>query len=249
MSMIFAKHTCRYAAAMGAATVVALALAGCGGGGSGTPATTTSATPTLPLAAAMASFARDTRTTPFTVAGTGSSGGQTVAFGGSGSISSTIAAGTFEGVAAQVKTLTTNATLTAQGASSPISDTSVAYYDANYQTLGTSAATSYCVSSPSGGFPASAKVGDTGTWYSATCYTNSTKSVKTFTRTLTFSIEPLTDTSALLRITQKATPTTGAASSQDLTYTITTAGAVSPRETPFAITSSGVTVSLTFKFL
>jgi hypothetical protein len=245
MSMIFATHTCSYATA----TLIALALTACGGGGSGTPATTTSATTTFPLAAAMASFARDTRSVPFTLSGTGTSGAQTVAFSGSGSISSSIATGTFEGAAAQVKTLTTTATLTAQGTSSPISDTAVAYYDANYRTLGTSTAGSYCVSSPADGFPATAKVGDTGTWYTATCYTNSAKSTRTSTGALTFSVEPLTDTSALLRITQKTTPLTGAAVSKDLTYTITTAGTVTPRETPFAITSSGVTVNLTFKFL
>ena len=195
MPMTFPTHTCRYAAAI----LAALALAACGGGGSDAPVQTTSAATTFPLAAAMASFARDTRATPFTVSGTGTSAGQTIAFTGSGGISSTLAAGTFEGVAAQVKTLTTNATLTAQGQSSSIGDTSVAFYDANFQTLGTSTASSYCVSTPSVGFPASAKAGDAGTWYSATCYTNSTKSVKTATRALSFVIEPLTGTSAVLK--------------------------------------------------
>jgi hypothetical protein len=197
----------------------------------------------------MASFARDTSPKPFTIIGTGASGGQTVAFSGNGSISSSLAAGTFEGVAAQVKTLATNATLTAQGTSVPLVDTSLAFYDATYQVLGSSSATSYCVRSGTAGLPASAKVGDTGTWYAATCYTNSSKAVQTSAGALTFAIEPLTDTSAILRISQKSTPLTGTASSQDLTYTITTAGSVTPRETPVAITSGGVTVNLTFKFL
>lgn len=245
MPLSFSIHTCRYAAA----TLTALALAACGGGGSDAPAVATSATTTFPLAAAMASFARDTRATTFTLSGTGTSAGQTFALTGSGGISSTFVAGTFEGVAAQVKTLTTNITLTAQGQSSSLGDTSVGFYDANFQTLGSSAASSYCVSTPSGGFPASAKVGDAGTWYAATCYTNSTKSVKTGAQAVTFVIEPLAGTSAVLRVTQKFVPLTGAASSQDLTYTITTAGTVTPREKPFVITSAGVTVSMVFKFL
>lgn len=245
MPMTFPTHTCRYAAAI----LAALALAACGGGGSDAPVQTTSAATTFPLAAAMASFARDTNLKTYTVTGTATSNGQTIAFGGNGSISSSFAAGTFEGLAAQVKTLKTNATVTAQGTSAPIVDTSVVFYDSNYQVVGTSTASSYCVSSGSAGFPTGAKVGDVGTWYSATCYTNSAKSVKTSTRALSFVIEPLTDTSAVLRVTQKSTPLTGTASSQDLTYTITTAGAVSPRETPFVITTAGVTVSLVFKFL
>jgi hypothetical protein len=243
MSMTFATQISRCAGA----AMTALALAACGGGGSDAP--TTAATTTFPLAAAMANFERDTSSKLFTITGTGASGGQTVAFSGNGSISSSLAAGTFEGVAAQVKTLTTNATLTAQGKSVPLFDTTVAFYDANYQVLGSSTATSYCVRAGSASFPSSAKVGDTGTWYSATCYTNSTKAVRTSTGSLTFAIEPLTAASAILRISQKSTPLTGAASTQDLTYTITTAGAVTPRETPAAITSGGVTVSLTFKFL
>ena len=245
MAMTFLTGVSRYAAA----TATALALAACGGGGSDTPVQTTSATTTFPLASAMASYARDTRTVPFTLTGTGTSGGQTIAFTGSGSVASSIAAGTFEGVAAQVKTVMTNGTVTAQGTSSAVADTAVAFYDANYQTLGTSTASSYCVSSGSASFPASAKVGDTGTWYTATCYTNSTKSVRISTNTLSYVIEPLTATSVILRVTLKSTPQTGVASTQDLTYTITTAGAVSPRETPFVITSGGFTFSLVFKFL
>lgn len=244
MTIIVSTHAWRYAAPV----LVALALVACGGGGSDTPVETTAASTSFPLAAALASYAKDTRTAPFTVSGTGAASGPAVAISGGGNISSSISAGTFEGVAAQVKTLTTTATLTAQGTSTPIATTSVVFYDANYLALGTSSASSYCVSSGSGGLPTSAKIGDTGVWYSSTCYSNSSKSVRTLTATSSYSIEPLTATTALLRVTQKSTPLTGVASSLDLTYTISTAGALSPRETPFTIAFAGITFSLVFKF-
>ena len=238
MAMTFLTGVSRYAAA----TATALALAACGGGGSDTPVQTTSATTTFPLASAMASYARDTRTVPFTLTGTGTSGGQTIAFTGSGNIASTIVAGTFEGVAAQVKTVMTNGTVTAQGTSSAVIDTSLVFYDSNFQSLGTSSDSSYCVTSGTSALPASAKVGDAGTWYVTTCYTNRTKSVRIGDTTFSYAIEPLTATSAILRITPKSTQQTGAILTPELSYTITTTGTVNARETPFVNTVSGVEI-------
>lgn len=245
MSTTFFTGISRYAAAL----ATALALAACGGGGSDAPAPATAATTTFPLAAAMASYARDTRTVPFTLTGTGMSNGQTIAFTGSGNVASTIVAGTFEGAPAQVKTLTTTGTVTAQGTSSTVSDRSVAFYDANYQALGTSTDSSYCVLSGVVGLPTSAKVGDKGPWYSTTCYTNSTKSVRTGNAAVSYAIESLTATSVILRVTEKLTPQIGAVTTEDLTYTVTNAGAVSLRDTPFTITVNGIAVSLTIKYL
>ena len=247
MAMTFLTGVSRYAAA----TATALALAACGGGGSDTPTPTTGATTTFPIAAAMASYARDTRTVPFTLTGTGTgtSAGQTIAVTGSGNIASTIIAGTFEGAPAQVRTLTTTGTLTAQGASSTVSDRTVAFYDANYQALGSSTASGYCVHSGITGLPASAKVGDTGTWYSATCYTNSTKSVRTGAVAVSYAIESLTATSVILKVTFKVTPQIGTVTTQEIPYTITAAGAVSAGETAVTLTVNGVAVSVIFKFL
>ena len=245
MALTFFTGVSRFAAA----TATALALAACGGGGSDTPTPTTGATTTFPIAAAMASYARDTRTVPFTLTGTGTSGGQTIAVTGSGNIAATIIAGTFEGAPAQVRTLTTTGTLTAQGTSSTVSDRTVAFYDANYQALGSSTASSYCVHSGITGLPASAKVGDTGTWYSATCYTNSTKSVRTGAVAVSYAIESLTATSVILKVTLKFTPQIGTVTTQEIPYTITAAGAVSARETAVTLTVNGVAVSVIFKFL
>ena len=238
-----------------ATTATAMALAACGGGGSDAPAPTpapapsTAATTTFPLAAAMASYAKDTRTVPFTVTGTGTGNGQTIAVTGSGNVVYAIVAGTFEGAPAQVKTAVSSSTLTIQGNSSAAVDTSMAFYDSNYQPLGTSSDFSYCVTSGATAFPASVKVGDTGTWYAASCYTSKTKAVRIGPATLTYAIEPLTATSVVLRIIAKSTPQTGAVTTQDVTYTITTAGTVSARETPIAITARGVALSLVFKYL
>ena len=245
MALTFFTGVSRFAAA----TATALALAACGGGGSDTPTPTTGATTTFPIAAAMASYARDTRTVPFTLTGTGTSGGQTIAVTGSGNIAATIIAGTFEGAPAQVRTLTTTGTVTAQGTSSTVSDRTVAFYDANYQALGSSTASGYCVHSGITGLPASAKVGDTGTWYSATCYTNSTKSVRTGAVAVSYAIESLTATSVILKVTLKFTPQIGTVTTQEIPYTITAAGAVSARETAVTLTVNGVAVSVIFKFL
>lgn len=245
MSTTFFTGISRYAAAL----ATALALAACGGGGSDTPAPATAATTTFPIAAAMASYARDTRTVPFTLTGTGMSNGQTIAFTGSGNVASTIVAGTFEGAPAQVKTLTTTGTVTAQGTSSTVSDRSVAFYDANYQALGTSTDSSYCVLSGVVGLPTSAKVGDKGPWYSTTCYTNSTKSVRTGAVAVSYAIESLTATSVILKVTLKFTPQIGTVTTQEIPYTITAAGAVSARETAVTLTVNGVAVSVIFKFL
>ena len=238
-----------------AATATALAIAACGGGGSDSPAPasapSTPATTTFPLAAAMASFARDTRTVPFTVSGTGTSSTQTISFTGSGNLTSSIVAGTFEGVPAQVKTQTTTGTVMAQGTSSALVDTSVAFYDSSYRPLGSSSGSNYCVNSGTAAFPVTVKVGDTGIWHSATCYTSRTKSVRLSTATLSYAIDPLTATSVILRITQKATPLIGTVSVPELTtfYTITTDGAATARETPLTDTRDGVTINLVFKFL
>ena len=198
----------------------------------------------------MASYARDTRTVPFTLTGTGTLDGQTIAFTGSGNIASLIVAGTFEAMPAQVKTLTTTGTFGAQGVSVPLTDTSVVFYDSNFKPVGSLSEGGYCVTSGTAALPASVKVGDTGAWYAATCYTSRTKSVRVGITTLSYAIESSTATSAVLRITTKVTPQTGAVITQDLTYTITTAGTVGARETPFVGTSPmGIAVNLVFKYL
>ena len=196
----------------------------------------------------MTNFARDTSSKTFTISGTIAVAGKLLPITGSGALSSVIAAGTFEGMAAQVKTITTTGTLVAQDTSAPVADTAVSFYDSNFNTLGSSSANSYCVGVSPAVFPASVKVGDAGDWYTANCYTDSTKSVKTASAVISYTIEPLTDTTAILKLSQKSTPLNGSATVRELTYTLSNGGVVTPRETPFVGTVSGVSVNMTFKF-
>ncbi len=231
------------------ATTLTTALAACGGGGGASGTAPTTPTPTtFPLAAAMASYASDTKPVQFTVTGTATLNNQALPVTGSGSVSVALAAGTFEGATAQVKTLTTTGTVAVQSTTAPVVSTTVTFYDSSYRTLGGSSASAYCVNSAPGNFPASAMVGDSGTWYSGTCYTNSSKTVKAATGTASYSLEPSTDSSAVLRITLKETASTGAVTTQEFTYSLTTAGVISPRETPYLFTISDIAFNLIYKF-
>lgn len=202
-----------------AASVLAL-LAACGGGGGGSSGPVTS-TETFQMRTAYVSYIQDSRSLPFTVAGSVS--GTTVTGSGTttqGSMFST----TFEGQAAQAKTTTATGTLTANGQNLPLASTATTYVDSNYNPLGFNS-TEYEVVTSSTPIPASAKVGDTGTWYSANRYTSSSKASRTGTETATFVLEPDTASTALLKIIQVQKDTSNTVTSTSTTtFRMTPAG-------------------------
>ena len=194
-------------------------LAACGGGGgSSTPVTSTE---TFQLRTAYVSYLTDTRSLPFSVTGTISgvnvSGTGTVTQGG-------IAAATFEGQSAQVKTTTVTGTLAANGQSVPLASTSTAYVDANYSPLGFNGS-EYEVVTSSAPIPITARVNDTAVWYSATRYIGSSKATRTGTTTATFVLEPDTASTALLKIIEVERNTSNTVTSTSTTtFRITPAG-------------------------
>lgn len=243
--MTFFTPTRRYAVA----TVAALAITACGGGGSDSPAPSTSATTTFPLAAAMINLLKEARSVPFSITGTASRNGQPLEFTGSGTSIESNTAGTFNGAIALVKNTTVTGSLGAQGTNVPFTDVSIQYFDSNYKPLGSSALAGYCVFSAQIALPATARVGDTGAYYAATCYTTSAKTRSLGTSTATYVLVPATETTAIFKLTSKFTTTAGVTTSQTSNYVVSTNGSLTLSDTPLSgITLSGVTVDLVMKY-
>lgn len=195
-------------------------LVACGGGGGGGSA---SSTETFQLRTAYVSYINSTGSWPFTV--TGSTSGVNVTGNGTttaGSISGT----TFEGQAAQAKTTTATGTINANGQSVPLATTGTSYVSSNYDPLGFSGS-EYEVVSSSIPIPVTARINDTGTWYSSARYTSSSKTTRRGTATATFVLEPDTASTALLKIIRIEKDTTNTVTSTStITFRMTPAGAL-----------------------
>ena len=204
-----------------AASAVAL-LSACGGGGGGSSAPVTS-TDTFQLRTAYVSYINGSGSWPFSISGTVS--GANVTGSGTetaGSVSST----TFEGLAAQAKTSTATGSFTVNGQNYPLAVTSTAYVSSNYDPLGFNG-TEYEVVNSSVSIPATARVNDTGTWYSSVRYTSSRKTTRAGTATATFVLEPDTSSTALLKIIRIEKDTANTVTSTSTTsFRMTPAGAL-----------------------
>lgn len=176
-------------------TCTLIFLAACGGGGGSNSAAPPS-TATFQLRTAYISALTDTRSLGFRI--TGSTSGVSMTGTGTltqGSVSST----TFERQAALVKTSTITATLSANGQSIPLGVTTVSYYDSNYNPLGLDG-DEYEVVSSSNPIPVTARVNDTGIWYTSVRYSDSSKTRVLGTATVSYVLEPDTASTALLKI-------------------------------------------------
>ena len=243
--MAFPTHSRRYAAA----TVAAFALAACGGGGSDSPAPSTSAATTFPLAAAMANLLKEGKATAFTVTGTASGNGQVVAVSGSGTSIESNTAGTFSGVAALVKSIRVTGTLEARGTAISLGDTTTTqYFDSNYKPLGVLSPLGYCVNSAQTALPATVRIGDTGEYYTSTCYTNSAKTTLIGTSKVSYALESATETTAIFRLLFKSVTAGTSIAPVTSNYVISTNGNLVRGDSPLLLTVSGVTLDLVFKY-
>jgi hypothetical protein len=182
---------------IGIATTSLLACGG-GGGDAGGAAAVTS-TSTFSIANANIDNIKATRNLNWTLSGVVSG----VTVGGSGTyVDNGLAAGTFGGAAAQLKTIKFNGNITAQGQSSPYSQTENVYYDAAFKQIGSVGAggTLYMTTNLST-LPTAAKIGDTGTLATVTGYTDSAKTSQTGSSTVTWALSADTSTTAILKIT------------------------------------------------
>lgn len=224
---------------------LALALAGlvaaCGGGGGGDTAPVAS-TETFQLRTAYINHVADTRT--WTVQLSGRINGVDVAGSGTltqGALTST----TFEGQSALAKTSTVAATLTVGGVAVPMTVSSTSYVDAAYNPLGDAYDDAYEVVSGAVAIPATGKVGDSGIWYTADRYGDSSKTSRLGTMTVSYALEADSATTALLRIVGTDRDTGGnTTATTTARYRLTPAGALTPIS-EVSVDSSG-TLNVTY---
>lgn len=206
------------------AAVSALALmTACGGGGGGGAAAPVASTDTFPLTTILANSLQSSSNT-FTISGTSSG----AAITGSGTVTrGSLSAGTFESLAAQQRTTTITGSFTVNGSSYALNSSATDWFDSNNVPVGESGGTDYVVVTGTPTIPATVRVNDTGTLYTANRYSNSTKSVLRGTETVTYVVEADTASTALLTliVTEKdnSNTTTSTSSTQ---VRITPAGAL-----------------------
>lgn len=223
------------------ALTLLLALSACGGGGGTASTGPVASTETFQLRTAYVNYVTETRSLPFTVTGTTSGNSVT----GSGTATQgALSSATFESQAAQQKTTTVTGSVSANGVTSPLSSTSTSYVDSNYNPLG-SIDTDYAVVTVGASIPTTARVNDTGIWYSTIRYSSSSKAVRRGTETVSYVLEPDTASTALLKIilTEKDN-SNNETSRSTVTFRMTPAGALT------RISESGVqgSTSLTLNF-
>lgn len=218
-------------------------LAACGGGGGGSSSTPVASTESFPLQTVWANYFNDTRSLNFTLSGSISG----VGFSGSGTLTQNAPASTsFEGASALEKVTDAEGSLVLSGVSTPWSASSTLYVDSAYTPLGSDTDGRYAVVSGAVTIPASAKVGDSGTWFSANLYDSSSKNVQLGTSTTTYVLEADTATTAIARMIETdrdlSNNVTGTTTS---TFRITTAGAITPLWEQYQ--EGGDTIKLTYQ--
>jgi hypothetical protein len=202
--------------------VVTTSLLACGGGGGDVGgAAVVASTSTFSIANANVDNIKATRSLNWTLSGivTG------ITVGGSGTYAdSGLAASTFGGTAAQLKTIRFNGNISAQGQSSPYSQTENVYYDSAFKQIGSVGAggTLYMTTNLNT-LPTAAKIGDSGTLATVTGYTDPAKTSQTGSSTVTWALSADTATTAILKVTTTSNNASSPATSVE-TLRITPAG-------------------------
>jgi len=202
----------------------------------------------IPLTTAFANFANQSNSSTVGVTGTATISGQTFNVTGSGTVSESTGSGTFEGVAALQKNTTLTGSITVNGVTAPVADVGITYFSSNYQPLGGSSTDGYCVTTSTNPVPATAKAGDTGFWYAETCYSGISKQTVVGTASISYSVEPDTATTALVKIIGNVT-VNGASLPVVTTLRVSNTGAITRLEerTTVAVGSDSITLTITYK--
>lgn len=223
-----------------------VALAACGGGGDDAQPVTSTAT--YPLTVILDNVIKETVSGQFRISGTASSNGQSLAVTGSGTYSTSSITSAFEGTSATKKTSTVTGTITAAGTSVPYGGTSATYYSANSSPLGSEADGEYCVITNRTAVPTTAKVGDTNTWFNGTCYSSSSKVITTGSISVSYALEPDSESTANLKLLSRRTMQTGQVSTVISSARVTTVGAYSRISETATTTINGILMNLQLTF-
>lgn len=180
-------------------TLTAAFIAACGGD-AGVPASPIPvvSVDTFQVKTAYVNYFNDTRSYPFRISGTVAGFNVT----GSGTVSqSVVTNGLFEAAAVLQKTSIITGSYVANVTTFPISAISTEYVSLTYTPKGV-VGDEYVVVTSAVPIPDTAKVNDTGFWYAANRYATSLKAVFLGTSEVSYSVQPDTAVTALLKIIQ-----------------------------------------------
>lgn len=183
-------------------------VAGCGGGGDGAATTPAgngngngNSAAQVPAAQTYQSYVDDAGTYAFDVSGTIGSNPVT----GSGTlVVNAPMADTFDGAAAERKTLTITGNADVQG-NAIVLDDSYNHFFAGGKPVGFTNASEYTVLANVADIPQDLQVGDSGQWYTGTIYTDNTRTTQIGTRVVTYAVEDGGNGAALVKIRQQDT--------------------------------------------
>jgi hypothetical protein len=192
----------------------------------------------------------------FTMAGSVILDGQAVEISGSGRATfGGLTTSSFEGKSAFAKTSLMEGTVTAaangQTRTVPVSSSQTGYYDSNYLPLGRASAGEYTVVDGVATRPATAKVNDTGVLFNATNYTNSTKTTKTGSETVSWALQPESaDTAIAVLLTESKDSSGTSLGASTSKHRITTTGVLTrlSEATTVVVPGSSATVTATITF-
>lgn len=216
-------------------------IAACGGGGSSGPPAPVTSTDIFQVRTAYVNYFNDSRSLPFTISGT--------IFGvnvtGSGTLTqSGVTGGIFEGLPVLQKVNTVTFTVIANGTPATSAVTSTSYADSNYVPKGSSDG-EYRVIVNAVNIPATARVNDTGVWFTENVYLASDKAILLGTSVTSFALQPDTASTAILQIIQTDKDTFGnVVIISTITFRMTPAGGL----TRLSETGTADDMNLTFTY-
>jgi len=198
-------------------------LVACGGGDDSAPAAPVASTETFALKTAYVNFVNENRVLQYTISGR--TGNNEVSGSGTTYASNTTGY-TFEGQQALGKIVTSTGTVSVGGKTAPFTSYQTEYYDSSYKPLG-KITSEYEVVTSAVNIPDRGKVGDTGIVYTANRFQSSSKNVLFGTNTVTYTIEPDTASTAVVRWTETEKDTYGVQTDvSTVLYRITTTGSI-----------------------
>ena len=227
---------------------IVFALSACGGGGEDSVPLPVVSAATFPLNKVAENFIKESATYRIQVQGTASTRGQTFPVSGTGTYSVSNAPSAFEGVPSIRRNAANTGNIGVNGVNVPVADASSDHYGLDFKPLGRVASGAYCVHANQAPLPIAAMVGDSGTWYTSTCYTSSSKISKFGTKVVSYVLEPDSDNTAILKLIEKITPLNGLPGAATTAFRINTAGGYVPLSETGSLTEDGVLINLTLTF-